>query len=263
MKDELKLVLESQDREIFTDELIGSLMDIFSKKEDDIKLVLESQSKQEIKEFSDKYELEQEEFKTQLKKDYDEKYEKLVKSTSDYVDYELNKIHSGLKNIYQNEAIVDDAIQIHKRYLSSLKKYSIEYENINESDKTRELKSEIDALTDRLNQAEDNLVTESQKRMEIIEIGVISELSEGMTALQREKFKDYCSDEHIVNESQAGDFIQSIVDKKDEFIRTLNKHTDEYTDDGDEPSGIVVESQEEPQPVFDKKKEMIKRLSKF
>ena len=153
-----------------------------------------------------------------IKKTLQEQEEKQDKHISNYLDF---VVEGWVK---------DNAIEIEKQvkvdlaesFLGKLKALFEEHDMILESDEKidqiQEAQSEVDLAKQELNEALEALAETKQTLFAIQVKGVITELSEGMTEMQKERFKTICEDVEVEVKEGVESVKARLLNLKDVFV---------------------------------------------
>lgn len=158
------------------------------------------------------------ELNSKIEKTLQEQEEKQDKHISNYLDF---VVEGWVK---------DNAIEIEKQvkvdlaesFLGKLKALFEEHDMILESDEKidqiQEAQSEVDLAKQELNEALEALAETKQTLFAIQVKGVITELSEGMTEMQKERFKTICEDVEVEVKEGVESVKARLLNLKDVFV---------------------------------------------
>jgi hypothetical protein len=213
IKKELKELLQKHDSEIFTDELVEGVSDLIQTSIDtevsDRVKVIQSEKERELailkESISEKSDL--------FEKEEKERFNKLIHSMSKWTQDAIDELFEANKVDYENVAIVNEAVEVHKANKLLAEKYHISIEGLEEDmstkkklEEAKEMYNDLYHSYEKLNEDVD-FYSQSQ---------IIDEVTEGMTELQK---NDLVSLADSLNESNIDVFREKITNIKNVILK--------------------------------------------
>ncbi len=221
IKTELKELLQKHDSEIFTDELVESVTDV-------LQTTIDTEVNERVKVIQDEKEKEVSDLKesineksTQFEDVNEEKMEKIVSTLSKMMDETIEELFESNKVDYENVAIVNEAIEIHKTNKQLAEKYHISVDGLEEDMSSKKKLSEAKEMYNELYQAHETL---QEKIDTYSQIQVVNKVTEGMTSIQKD---DLLSLTESLNESDITVFEEKVENIKKVILKKVEDSTEE------------------------------------
>jgi len=217
IKTELKELLQKHDSEIFTDELVESVTDVLQTTIDtevnERVRVIQDEKEQEVSDLKESIE----EKSIQFEDVNEEKMEKIVSTLSKMMDETIEELFESNKVDYENVAIVNEAIEIHKTNKQLAEKYHISVDGLEEDMSSKKKLSEAKEMYNELYQAHEEL---NDKIDTYSQIQIVNKVTEGMTSIQKD---DLLSLTSSLNESDITSFEEKVENIKKVILKESNE----------------------------------------
>lgn len=207
--EDLKQILQDHDKDIFTDELCEKILEIVNKAKD-----------AEIQTLTEEFEADNKVWREEQSALYEEKYNDLVEKLDVIIEGVTEEIHESQLENYQDKELVNEALMMHSIQKGMLEKYMIDFNKIDitaDPSTHEENAMEITNLKKGLNEKEDELFNLKRKYNEVCRVSIVSELSEGLSELEKESLEDLC--ESLEYDADAPEeFIEKVGELRDKLI---------------------------------------------
>jgi len=245
--DELKKLLQEHDKDIFTNELCEKISEIFETAKD-----------KEIQTLTEEFEADNKTWKEEQTALYEAKYNELVEKVDAVIEEITEEIHESQLENYQDQVLVEEALEMHQIQKGMLEKYAIDYNklgSITEDPSTHEENAlKINNLTEGLNDKENELFNLKKKYREVCKVSIIGELSEGLSEMEKEKLEELCEALEY-DENSPNEFIEKVIDIREIFSNVNTNEGENTTDSVNDVADTLNEDEEGDSP----KSKMLKK----
>lgn len=227
----LEKLFESLDEKVFTPELKESLETQFNEAvETKATVIAEEKINDEIESLNEKANDHIDLLEEKSQEYIEAKQEELVESLDKYLERVIEEFVSEAKTALDESAKSDKADMIIEAFDSMLTAVGVDVANIVEAKDNNDVQSKLDETIEKY----DNLIEENinmkEENDKLIKMGVISEMKEGLSIVESEKFEKLAD---IVEFSKDEDYAVKLQTIKESVKGTVEENLDEDADSED------------------------------